>query len=840
MAASSIFFSGRLISVSGSYTKVDASGLEQVGLGASGVIGVLGTAEGGESVNTINEPVNFIRCNRPEKVRTAFRSGDLYEVGDFLFAPAKDDDIPGGAQELVMMKVNPATAGSASFANAIGTAMTITSEDFGAFVNQINISIATGTNQGKLLTIVFEDVTESVDDLGGDDILTLEYVTGSDGWGKGAGAVCTAQVTDGGDIQVLATRTNVGIDADITDSTSTVVTYVSDAAGDIQEITIYGHDTSDKPVSEKVTLTGVTPVIGTQVFKASSIWGAVLASVAIGEITCSTGVAVITLTAGELVQGMVSGIAMFVSGGIVGMVSSGASTMEVILSGKSISGAAQLERRTLTGGTKTIGQAISGTITWDTTVTVLTTVTTQLSVGDWISQDADGQAFKITAITSATSVTIENPRGLTIPAGASASSFALAWSEIDGIILGDVESAQTITFDAEIGFSDKTVQTTIQKIEDYFNARSETISGTTYGFVAAMVSGNTLFAASDLDVMSATTTILDTEYGFEANLYTMVAWINANSDLVTAVAASGAEDGFPSNTTAPVFLASGSEGTTSASDWQKGLNLLKQIRVNSVLVLTGDSAVHAMLDAHCVYMGGIGRSERDGFVGLLNTAKDNVPLKSEIKAQVIALNSRHIRAFGQAVDRYDTAGTRTEFLPMFQAALAAGGQAGSDVGESLTFKYFNVLSFRQSTGTTGWNPTDDAEEMIQAGLCFMEAVEGKGIRIVRNITTHLSSSNIAYTEGSVNEAVNYSVYSFRTALETQVGKKGFSGTINSVLSIGGNILALLIGDEVIVAYRSLAAELIVDVMECSLELAPVIPLNFIKTTIHLVTIRQSA
>ena len=45
--ASTIFFNGRVIATPGSYSEVDASGLEQVGLGASGIVAIVGTAEGG-------------------------------------------------------------------------------------------------------------------------------------------------------------------------------------------------------------------------------------------------------------------------------------------------------------------------------------------------------------------------------------------------------------------------------------------------------------------------------------------------------------------------------------------------------------------------------------------------------------------------------------------------------------------------------------------------------------------------------------------------------------------------------------------------------------------------
>jgi hypothetical protein len=281
-----------------------------------------------------------------------------------------------------------------------------------------------------------------------------------------------------------------------------------------------------------------------------------------------------------------------------------------------------------------------------------------------------------------------------------------------------------------------------------------------------------------------------------------------------------------------IFLAGGSEGTTSFSDWQNALNLLKKVRVNSVVVLTGDPAVHAALDAHCAYMCGIGRSERDGFVGLLNTGLTDVPTKAEIKSQIMGLNSRHIRACAQAVKRYNTAGELEEFQPCFQAAIAAGMQAGSPIGSSLTYKYANVLGLRQ--GST-WNPVDDAEEMIQAGLCFMETVEGVGRRVVRNVTTHLSSNNIAYCEGSVNEAVNYIVFNFRTNMEWGVGKRGFAGTVTAAKGLAVNTLGLLQDGGPLVAYRSLNIELVVDVLEVSVEVAPVVPINFVASTIHLVT-----
>lgn len=66
--------------------------------------------------------------------------------------------------------------------------------------------------------------------------------------------------------------------------------------------------------------------------------------------------------------------------------------------------------------------SLAATVTWDTTTTVLFDSTAEISVGDCIQLDSDGQLFKIASIVTDTSATIENPHSLTIPSGATGSS----------------------------------------------------------------------------------------------------------------------------------------------------------------------------------------------------------------------------------------------------------------------------------------------------------------------------------------------------------------------------------------------------------------------------------
>jgi hypothetical protein len=767
--ATTIFFNGRVISVPGSYSEVDASGLEQVGLGAAGIVAVLGMAEGGAPVSSFETEKDIFRFTKPEQGNTTFKSGDLREVTPMLFAPAKDPDILAGAQEVVPMKVNPATQSSATFANTFGDAMDALSRDFGAFTEQVNVSIQDGTTKGKLITIIFEDITESQDDLGGDDFFKLKYTGGGDAW-----ATMVAQVQAGGNVKADGTRGENGLDSDVGTPLAApgAIEVVSTDVGDTQQITVYGLDGSGNAVSETLVLTGTTPKVGTQVFGAGDVLGASIVGTTLGTVTVEPsggGAAVFSMTAGANPKaGLERGTAMFVSGSKVTLVSDGASVKDVILVGNNASGSPILEKITLTGTTPVVGLA----------------------------------------------------------------DFSL----ITAIVLGDVEAAQIITASAEAAKSLGAVQNTLQKVLDFFAAKYD--AAATKGFVPTLVTARTTFDPDLLDVSTATQNALDpADADFKADLNEIIEWVNQNSALMSLTKSTGATGGAPDNTTSPVFLTGGSEGTTTFQNWQDALNLLKRIRVNSVVVLTPDPAVHAALDAHCAFMGGIGRSERDGFAGIMNTAMTDVATKTEIKDQIVDLNTRHIRVWAQAFERFDTFGERQEFNPPFGGALLAGAQAGSPVGTSLTYKFLNLLSLRQHST---WNPTDDAEEMIQAGLVFAEVVEGVGRRVVRNVTTHLSSNNIAFTEGSVNEAVNISVFNFRTNLEFAVGKPGFSGTINASQGIAIATLGLLVDAGTITQYRSLDIELIVDVLEVSVELSPVIPINFVKSTVHLVTIQQAA
>lgn len=841
---SSLFFNGRVISVPGAYSTVDASGLETAGLGASGIVAVLGTAEGGVPVTAMVEPGDIPRFDSAEKMAAVYRKGQLREVGNFLFAPMKDPDILAGAQQVLAMKTNPATQSTASLVASGLPQIDLTSVDYGAHTAGINVEVQDGSSQGKMLTIRLEEVVETVDNLGGDALGTLQYDGGTYGYDT-----ALVSVNDAGDITVSATRIAPGASADVSNpvTNATVEIIGSNQTGTVSSLSA----PSGAGVQTASGLSGITAAHVGRSFTISSS-GSAGNNGTFVILTQSGGTSVTYSNPAGVAEGSVATWTVSDAG------------IKATLYG--LSGALPVKEVVVHAGTT----VAPGAITWDAggllgvildkTPVAGSVIVRIVSAGATVFTIPVGSISK--GCTPCQYAYVNNTTVSTVLSAAGAHTVLLfgsdnagvpvkekfttngttpvvsvgKYAQIEAIVVGTF-TGKTLTLTAEAAKTLATVQTTISKVADYFATKQKIISSTvTKGFKFAITTGQLKYPVSSFDVKSGVSVAYPATASLTGDLAAIVSWINQNSQLVTAKASVGSLT-VPDNTTAPVFLSGGIEGIATFVHYQTALNLLKKVRVNTIVDLSGDPAVAAALDAHCAYMGGIGRSERDGTVGILSDDGLNVPTKTKVKAAIVDLNTRHLRAFAQAVTRYNTEGEAQEFLPPFLGAIAAGAQAGSPVGTSLTFKYANLLAFRQHSS---WNPTDDAEEMIQSGLCFLETKEGVGRRFVRNITTHLSTNNIAFTEASVNNAVNFAAFNFRTAMEFAVGKRGFAGTLSAAKGMAVNTLGLLVDNDVITSYDKLKLNLVVDVMEVSVEMAPIIPVNFVPITIHLTTIAQAA
>lgn len=747
-----IYFNGRRINRPQAVSKIDASALAGVSPAAVGIVALVGTAEGGKPLDASDTQ----DLTRPEKALERFRSGNLRAACQFCFQPSADEDVPGGAQRIIPVKVNPAVRAAATLPDAVAAdSVVFTSADYGLFTNQINLEVATGTTKGKKITVVFEDSSEVFDNVGGDAVFTLGYVPGTEGYGT---ALATLNATQ---LDVVATKAKTGLNAERTADISapgTVIYASTNASDTTQTVTVYGLS-GILPVQETKTLNGTTNVAGTQSF--SKILGCKKSAATLGTVTVKeSATTLLSMTAGVLTRGIALLTNCPAAGALTTVAIDTLAAVDVAIFGKSATGAAQGER-------------------WN-----FTSVLSQAGVA--------------------------------------------TWSQLEVIALGDPVVGRTVTVTAHAATLLHSTYSTVQKAEDRLNA----LDGFT---AAASVTNPTSYLMTALDYVTSVN-IFNLTPSFKGDLKAVLDAINNGSGIVTAARATGATS-VPTNTTAPVFLAGGIEGVVTITQWQQAFAELKKRRVNIIVPLTNDPAVHALLLSHLVDRAGKLRSEANGYIGI-GTAGGAGETKTNIKSQILALQSRHISAISQEIQKFDPdTGEATYYAPWMTAVVAAGMQAGSAIGEPLTYKVPICTDIRQDSS---WSTVDDDEEMIDSALMFLEKVDGVGIRWVRSLTTHLADDNVVFSEMSANEALNTAVYRFRAALEKRIGKRGLSGSTGALKGIASDEAGRLVDDEILVAFRNITIEQIGDVYPVSVEFAPVLPINFIPITVHLTITRASA
>jgi len=490
-----------------------------------------------------------------------------------------------------------------------------------------------------------------------------------------------------------------------------------------------------------------------------------------------------------------------------------------------------------TGITKSA--ATTGTITarsstpttlWTLAPATLTkglSVMTAAPVSGVITLDLDaasaGAFVVVRGTTSAGAVVTEY---FDVSAGTAVVGIVATIANITQLELGDLPNARTLTLTCSALATSHATYTTVQKTVDRINASA--------AFTAnALVSNPTTFLMTSADYAAAVS-ILATG-SFYADTFAFIESINDGSQYITAARSTGGSLR-PANTSAALYLTGGIEGAVTITQWQEAFSLLRKRRVNIIVPLTNDPAVHALLLSHLVERAGRLRSEANGYVGLgTGVASETY---SNIVSQIQTLQSRHLSFLSQEVKRSDPAdGVATWYPPHMLAAIAAGMQAGSAIGEPLTRKKPLAIDIRNDSS---WSVEDDVEDLIDRGLMMAENVDEVGVRFIRSITGHLADDNVVFTEMSANEACNKAVYDLRARLELKIGQKGAIGSAAALKSIASGVLGEQIDDGTLVAWRALQVEQVGDVFPISVEIAPVLPINFIPVTVHLVAVRVAA
>ena len=359
------------------------------------------------------------------------------------------------------------------------------------------------------------------------------------------------------------------------------------------------------------------------------------------------------------------------------------------------------------------------------------------------------------------------------------------------------------------------------------------------GFSASVLDGNSeKMALNGLDSVSAAN-VKSTTVTVTGNLSAIVDWFNsAGEGFITATRRASAGT-VPANIPY-AYLAGGSDGMVTNTEWQNGFDALQSIDVQWVVPVSDNAAIHAMTDSHCSYMSNIARMERRCIVGGGTGVTDDQAI-----AAAKLLNNDRSSYTHLGIYDYNEAGKLTLYPAYIAAALMAGAFSGVNPGTALTNRTLKIRGVERKLR----NPTDTDRLILGGVLCIEDTP--KGFKCVKSITTWLVNQNYNRVEISVGVALDFVSRNVRNTLDDLRGKKGTPQTLSDAVSRVDSILrtlampepmgpGVIVGDKINPPYKNITASLEGDVMRVEFQCSPVIPINYIPVVIHAVPYSGSA
>lgn len=355
---------------------------------------------------------------------------------------------------------------------------------------------------------------------------------------------------------------------------------------------------------------------------------------------------------------------------------------------------------------------------------------------------------------------------------------------------------------------------------------------TVSGFAAAVLE-DAYNDATDgsLDFVSATD-CKTAAYAVKADLQAIVDWFNSGSNpLVTAVRASSVGT-LPVNI-AFTYLAGGSEGTTTNTDWSDTLTVMQGIQEQVwISPISSTDSIHAMVSSHVTFCSNILGRERRAICGMAAGTTD-----AEALAAAKSLNNDRVSLAHIGYYDYNAAGKLVLYPAYFTASMAAAMFGGVNPGEALTNKAIRVQGLERDL----LNPTE-TDPLLKGGVFCVENTE-QGYKIVQSISTWLVDGKYTKREQSCGAATDFTVRNTRQALDVLRGTKQDQFKVGRAISIAQSTLkdlarpepegpGVLAGDENSPAFRNITATVEGDVTRVQYECSPVIPNNYTLVTVY--------
>ena len=168
--AGGALINGRVERRPGAYGRMDTSALGGSSPSSRGLLAILCELERG------GEPGVAQRFSTSGALAAVLGERDASILTRLVFTPSNHPRIPGGANQVTLVRVNPATRASLTVNDADGdAAVNLLAPDWGAFGNQIQVQIEAGGMSGLRLSATVDGETNSADNIGDLDAFTARY-----------------------------------------------------------------------------------------------------------------------------------------------------------------------------------------------------------------------------------------------------------------------------------------------------------------------------------------------------------------------------------------------------------------------------------------------------------------------------------------------------------------------------------------------------------------------------------------------------------------------------------------------------------------------------------------
>lgn len=167
--AINVSFNGATIYKPGAYSKttIDLGG--GFPLSPTGLVAIFGEADAGApGADEVNISNNVFSPDQLPQIRAKYKSGNIVDACNFLFAPGSDGAIPGGAQAVYIYKTNSSVRASLDISSG-----TVRAQEWGVGGNRITLKIV-GTGATRTITLSQKrDLLVESATVGGNIVMTV-------------------------------------------------------------------------------------------------------------------------------------------------------------------------------------------------------------------------------------------------------------------------------------------------------------------------------------------------------------------------------------------------------------------------------------------------------------------------------------------------------------------------------------------------------------------------------------------------------------------------------------------------------------------------------------------